>query len=71
MNTIMEEQFRQKLLADNRKLIDNFEASLKDPNTGHYSSQILTKQYMDGGKYLGEMLNDHRHGYGIYYYPRG
>jgi hypothetical protein len=43
--------------------------SLKELGRGRF--EIASRNYVDGGKYEGELLNDQRNGQGIYFYPKG
>lgn len=52
MNT--EEAFRRKLAEENRSLISNFREYLKNGS----SRNVNDRNYVDGGKYEGEILND-------------
>jgi hypothetical protein len=61
-----------RLKAERETLINNFVAKLNDPITGKQRPNIMHLDYPDGGRYIGEVLNDSlaRHGVGIFWYPK-
>ena len=42
-----------------------------DKNTGKRRNEVQVRNFADGGRYEGELSNDTRKGYGIYFFASG
>lgn len=66
-----EDQFKHQLNEENNQLIDQFRQNLADPTTGKRRPEVLARNYVDGGRYEGELTGEVRRGYGMYFFPSG
>lgn len=59
---------KKKIQREREQLIKDFETTYIFDENKNYQRNIKVKNYVDGSKYEGEVLNDKRNGKGIYHY---
>ena len=60
-----------KVLKEKEDLIRKFEEEILYDEFKRLRRNIKEKNYVDGSRYVGEVLNDYRSGKGIYHYANG
>ena len=62
---------RQRVLREKDEVIRKFEAEFINDPSGKHRKNVKLKNYVDGSRYEGEVINDKRNGKGIYHYANG
>lgn len=69
--SILLKQEKQKLISENKRVIDNFTMRYIKDSDGKLKPNIFEKKANDGSTYIGELDGSLKHGKGIYYYANG
>lgn len=66
-----DDYIKTQLMNENNNLVAAFKETFIDKQTGRRRNEVQAQQYVDGGRYEGEIQGGIRKGYGIYFFPSG